>query len=143
MSLLAIGLLLGASIISLAAASSPSSGTPTAGAVIDRLQLVGLPMGGATLLSEEEIHLLPFSPTEALQFEIPLEGGFQGRVFLFTGVGSMETAMAHLQASPQIGGPPTWLFPYGRVLLQMDGRVPEEWATRYQDAMYSLAWAVE
>jgi hypothetical protein len=25
----------------------------------------------------------------------------------------------------------------------MDGRVPEEWATRYQDAMYSLAWTVE
>jgi hypothetical protein len=141
--LLTVGLLLGALTISLAAAATSLGAVPTAGAVIDRLQLVGLPMGGGIALSEEEIDLLPFVPTQAVQFEIPIEGGFLGRVFIFADVRSMETAVAHLQVTPHIGEPPTWLFPYGRVLLELDGRVPEEWAIRYQDAMYSLAWTVD
>lgn len=141
-SLIPVGLLLGASTISLAAAATSPSADPTAGAVIDRLQLVGLPMGGSIALSEEEIDPLPFVPAQAVQFGIPIEGGFLGRIFIFADVGLMETAVAHLQVTPHIGEPPTWLFPYGRVLLELDGRVPEQWAIRYQDAMYSLAWTV-
>jgi hypothetical protein len=141
--LLLLAFLMGASAAPAAVDAAPASSDPSAGGVIDRLQLVGVPMGGGAALSVEDMDRLPFAPIEVLQFEVPYESGLEGRVFVFADVRSMETALGYLQGNPQIGDAPTWLFPYGRVLLQLDGRVPEEWAIRYQDAMYSLAWTAD
>jgi hypothetical protein len=128
---------------SLAAAASPSSADPSVGAVIDRLQLVGVPIGDIAPISSEDIRLPRLAPSEVLAFEIPLDNGYGGRVYMFPDVPSMEIAMDALQGRPAIGDPPAWLFPYGKVLLELDGRVPKEWATQYRDALYSLAWSAE
>ena len=110
------------------------------GVVIDRFQLVGLPVGPSRVISEADIGSFAETPDEAIAFGIPLCTDCSGRVLAFASVSAMERAMAHLQQTPSLGdGASSWLFPYGQVLVQLDGRVPREWAVQYQDALQSLA----
>ncbi len=142
--LLPLAILLAACSSSTSATDGPAHANPGSGAVIDRIQLIGLPVGAGQVLSAEDLGFLHATPAEGTAFEISLCNGCSGRVFVFSDVSTMEIAMARLQDEPLMGDSHfSWLFPYGRVLLQLDGRVSREWASQYQDALYSLAWAAD
>ncbi|MEW6717624.1 MAG: hypothetical protein AB1345_08990 [Chloroflexota bacterium] len=122
--------------------SDTSLSNPSAAAVLDRFQLVGLPVGPSRALSTEELKLFSAHPIEALEFQVAgLCDGCLGRVYLFSSVQDMETTLAHEQQTPSLGqGGFSWLFPNGKVLVLLEGRVPADWAEQYREALDSLAW---
>jgi hypothetical protein len=120
---------------------NPSVNGSEAYIVVDRFQLLGLPVGNGQTVQAENLVDLPKSPVDVFEFQVPAEcNECMGRVYVFNSVSDMEAVLASEQRIPSIGnGQATWLFPQGTTLLQLDGRVPGEWADRYREGLQSLA----
>lgn len=112
----------------------------SARAVVDAFRAAGLEAEDARPMTNDEYGLAPKRADDALRFFIPSLGPDSGgRVLVYRDRADLEAMKAYYAELSETPAFFSWVYQEGDVLVQINGRLPEEQARRYAATLAEVA----